>query len=267
MTKTLMVCGCSFSAKPFKLKHSGTHFSEILAKRLGYTLINTAYAGCSNGGVRIQIDEVIRQKPDFAIIIPTFSDRIEIPVTGLKPDYDKLSWLELDNFLKTETNYDESKGLNNINCAGSLDPSLICENFTSLVNNWKHDYRNKKPLKSEVVEALKLYVSYLYDSNWKKQQDRWIIEHGALEMVHNNIPFILIPTIWLWRDYMGEPKLLDKKYYTQHPDHCPLAISNRPEYSLNGDWDNDPGYHTLYSGQEFLAEKYFELIRERWGLC
>jgi hypothetical protein len=266
-TKTLMVCGCSFSAPSTKLKYTGTHFSQVLAKKLNYKLINLAYQGCSNGGIRIQIDEVIRQKPDFAIIIPTFSDRIEIPASGLQVDYNNLSWFEFDKLVKNDSGYDESKGINNINCTNNLSPSLICENFVSVVNNWKHDYRNKQQFKPEIAEALKNYVSYLYDQNWKTQQDRWIIEHGALELVKNNIPFIIIPTIWLWKHQISEPKILDKKYYTVDYEYCPLTTSRQQEYSIDDNWNADPGYHTNVEGQIYLANMYEKLMKERWNIC
>jgi hypothetical protein len=78
--KKLMVAGCSFSAMSKTLP--GTSWSEILAEKLGWDLVNLARAGCSNGGIRIQIEEIRRQQPEFAIITPTFWDRMEIPVRG-----------------------------------------------------------------------------------------------------------------------------------------------------------------------------------------
>ena len=71
----LMVAGCSFSA--VSQTHPGTAWSEVLAKKLGWRLTNLARQGCSNGGIRVQIDEIRRQRPDFAVITPTFWDRME----------------------------------------------------------------------------------------------------------------------------------------------------------------------------------------------
>lgn len=263
-----MVCGCSFSALPVKEEHKGTHFSEILADRLGWDLVNNAYQGCSNGGVRLQIEEVIRQKPNFAIIIPSFFDRTEIPITGLRPDFKNLSWLEFDRFMKTYTGYDEDKGIDNINYANCDNPALVCENFVSLVNNWAHVYRRNEPLSPEVINAVKEYVTYLYDASWKKQQDRWIIEHGMLELIHNNIPFVMIPTLSLWRFHDKKPRMLGEKYYVMDQSYCPLNISQMAEYDVSAnEWKNDPGYHTNYAGQIYLADKYQELMKERWNLC
>ena len=76
----LIVCGDSFSAPSRDLP--GTAFGEVLAKKLGWDVQILARQGCSNGGIRIQIDEVLRQRPTFAIIAPTFHDRIEIPAAA-----------------------------------------------------------------------------------------------------------------------------------------------------------------------------------------
>ena len=265
--KKLMVCGCSFSALPLDEKHQGTHFSQILAKRWGYDLINNAYRGCSNGGIRLQMEEVIRQKPDFAIIIPTFFDRTEIPITGIKPDYSNFTWKEFDNFVKKYHGYNDNNGIDNINYAGCVHPSLICENYVSLTHNWVHPYRRNEPLAPEVVNAIKDFVAYLYDPHWKRQQDRWIIEHGCLELINNNIPFLMIPTLALWSN--DKPKILDSKYYILDDEFCPLRTSMMPDYTLGDitkDWSTDPGYHTNYAGQIYLADTYEKLIKDRWNL-
>ncbi len=83
----LMVAGCSFSAVSKTLP--GTAWSEQLAHRLGWDLVNLARQGCSNGGIRIQIDEIRRQRPDLAIIGPTFWDRMEIPADSAPYDWSR----------------------------------------------------------------------------------------------------------------------------------------------------------------------------------
>ena len=82
----LMVAGCSFSAPSQTLP--GTSWSENLAHMLGdWDLVNLARQGCSNGGIRIQIEEIRRQRPDFAVIGPTFWDRMEIPANSAPYDW------------------------------------------------------------------------------------------------------------------------------------------------------------------------------------
>ena len=85
MKKKLMIAGCSYSAPSKTLP--GTSWGEVLADKLGWDLVNLARQGCSNGGVRIQIEEIRRQKPDFAVITPTFWDRMEIPAAAAPYDW------------------------------------------------------------------------------------------------------------------------------------------------------------------------------------
>ena len=184
-----------------------------------------------------------------------------------KNDTDQFNLLRKIN---KNSGYDPKRGIENINYANAIDPALVCENINSLVNFPKHFYRKEIELLPEVHQAVKDYVSYLYDPSWKKQQDRWIIEHGALELVLNNIPFIMIPTMSLWQAHMPpkeleKPKILDEKYYIMKREYCQLEVSSMPEYSI--DMELDPGYHTTYEGQEYLADKYEQLIKERLNLC
>ena len=57
--KKLVGCGDRFSAVSKTLP--GTHYSEGLAKEIGWELLNYARRGCSNGGIRLQIQEAIKQ--------------------------------------------------------------------------------------------------------------------------------------------------------------------------------------------------------------
>lgn len=263
--KKLMVCGCSFSATTVALEYKETSFSEVLAKMLDWDLVNLAYAGCSNGGIRLQIEEVIKQKPNFAIIIPTFYDRTEIPISNLKVDWSNVIWQTLDFITRSPSLYDPNRGYDNINHTHAKNPALICENYNSLVHNWDHVYRRKNAITHEAQQAVKDYVSYLYDSGWKKQQDKWIIEQGCLELVKNEIPFVLIPTLSLWQGNEKMP-LLPKKYYVTDSEFCPCVTHTKPEYKLDSEDMKDPGYHTKPIGQVYLAEKYRALMKTRWNI-
>lgn len=261
--KKFAICGCSFSSKAYKLGYEGTHFSEILTNRIGWDLLNFAYHGCSNGGIRMQIQGAIKAEADFVLVIPTFFDRIEIPITGLKPDLN-LHWLAFDHKLKQPSGFDPLRGMENINYISNPNPSLICENFVSLINNWPHQNRHKKPLNSETISALKSYVSYIYDPLWKKQQDQWIIEQGMLSLIKKQIDCFLVPTISLWNQLTNGPEILDKNYYTLDTDLCPFFLSNQEQYSVAKDeWKNDPGFHTTIEGQQILADRYVKLLEQK----
>jgi len=274
--KKLMVCGCSFSAPSHKPEYAGTAWGEVLAKKLGWDVQILARQGCSNGGIRIQIDEVIRQKPTFAIIVPTNYDRIEIPVQKDKLNFsNKNLWQKIQEFTQhtndpTLIGYDPAIGLDNINYKNN-DYRMIIETIHSLVTDCPHYYR-KESISTNTQNAVKEYVNNLYDPNWKHQTDKWIIRDGLTQLKYHNIPFLVIPGTLLWSSVKELIKdltiLLDEKYLLQDLTLTPYGIQDI--YPFNGkesnDYEKDPGYHTSPTGQEFLAETYYQLIKDRWNL-
>ena len=138
----LMIAGCSFSAVSKSLP--GTAWSEVLAKRLGWELINLARQGCSNGGIRIQIDEIRRQRPDFAVIGPTFWDRMEIPADSAPYDWSQSPSSgenpPLERHLQNRNlgiGYNRKDGIRNVNY-GQEPSNMICETIFTLAENYEH---------------------------------------------------------------------------------------------------------------------------------
>jgi len=235
MTKTLVVCGCSSSAASDS--YPGTSYAELLAKKLDYKLIHLARQGISNGGIRLQIDECIRLKPDFAIIAPTFHDRIEVPVGSYEP----------------------VRGLQNINYIKD-HYSLLSESLRTLSENRLNADRSK-PLSPTKYNAVKHYISNLYDSNWKQQLDTWIMRDGIVQAFLEGIKFIVLPdNLWsvntvrtIIPDIVPDKFLITEDKFT--PSHArylhPVKYNN---------WD--PGYHSDPKGQEYLAEIYYDIIAD-----
>ena len=283
--KKLMVCGCSFSAVSVFEQHKNTSWSELLAKKLGWELQNIARQGCSNGGIRIQIDEVIRQRPDFAIITPTSYDRIEIP-NFLKEkqkitDFNPFQFV-VDLILRpTETNkelddgksYSLAAGLDNINY-GNNHSRLIIETMHSLAGNWMHPYRPNQSVPEEVMKSLQMYINNLYDGRWKRQQDEWILRDGLIQLQAHKIPFLINPGFSVWetiediRNVLGN--VIDEKHFLHDISLNPFQVfmSHPPEgaTSDNPYGPNDPGYHTSYQGQEFIANGFYDIIKTKWNL-
>ena len=271
-----MVCGCSFSAPSHKPEYAGTAWGEILAKKLGWDVQILARQGCSNGGIRIQIDEVLRQKPTFAIIVPTNYDRIEIPVQQDKFNFSSKSiWQKLQEFTQHKNNpnligYDPAAGIDNINYSNN-NYRMISETIHSLSTDWPHYYR-KESIPVSTQNAMKEYVNNLYDPNWKHQIDKWIIRDGLVQLKYSNIPFLVIPGTLLWSSVeeltTDLNTVLDDKYLMKDLTSTPYGIQDI--YPFNGkesnDYERDPGYHTSPNGQEFLADIYYKLIKDRWNL-
>jgi hypothetical protein len=263
MRKKLIVCGCSYSAPSRTLP--GTSYAELLAKKLDWDLVHLARQGCSNGGIRIQIDEVIRQKPDFAIIAPTFHDRIEIPARAapyIPPPNETKGWAnDLQKHLqKNQSNgYVAEEGMKNVNY-NDQPYNMICETIFSLAENYTHPYRSRK-LDKETQGVIKQYINYIYDSNWKHQMDTWIMREGIIMAYLAGINFIVLPeNLWKCetvRDII--PDMIPDKFlitkYEQSPGGATYLFPLK-------DKNKDPGYHGEPESQEYLADIYYKIISE-----
>lgn len=255
-----MVCGCSFSAPSERLP--GTSYAELLASRLNWDLVQLARQGCSNGGIRIQIDEVLRQRPDFAIIAPTFHDRMEIPAGAapyIAPKNENKGWnSDLQQHLqntKIRNGYVAEDGIKNVNYA-NRPYNMICETIFSLAENYPHPYRSQR-LDRDTQSAVRQYVNFLYDSNWKLQMDTWIIRDGIVQLYLEGIPFIVLPDN-LWSvDTVRKiiPDLIPSQYLITNPEWVPAHATWL--YPFKGE---DPGYHGAPESQQYLSDIYYEII-------
>jgi len=229
----LIVCGCSLSADSADLP--GTGYGHQTAQRLGWDVEILARPGCSNGGIRIQIDEALRQHPDFVIVAPTFSDRMEIPARPL--------------------GYSKHHGLNNINY-GNNPYRMICEPIGTLIDNVDHPSRYNK-LDNYTESALQQYINHIYDHKWKQQQDEWIIRDGIMQLFYSKIPFLVIAgPLWPVRNIRNRmPRVINN-------DSLTLVYEETPTYAIH-EWPFDgldPGYHGSPASQEYLAEIYYKKI-------
>ena len=263
--KKLMVAGCSFSAPSQRLP--GTSWSEVLAKKLDWELVNLARQGCSNGGIRIQIEEIRRQQPDFAVVSATFWDRMEIPARAAPYDWSQQSggWdPKLQQHLQDRTlknGYDRVDGINNVNY-GNNNYNMICETIFSLAENYPHPYRSGL-IDKGTQKGIRYWIDSIYDSEWKKQQDEWIIVEGVLQMYLDGIKFLFLPNLlWpfdpdnqtQWRDAI--PKIIPNHYLALDPQQNPqVACGTHP-----CDPKNDPGYHGNNQSQELIADWWYERI-------
>lgn len=261
----LIVCGCSFSAPSQTLP--GTAYGEVLAKKLGWDVEILARQGCSNGGIRIQIDEVLRQRPTFAIIAPTFHDRMEIPAGAapyIPPKDENKGWnSDLQKHLQKNhgIGYDRNAGIDNVNY-GNNPYRMICETIFSLAENYEHPYRSSK-IDKNTQTAVKQYINFMYDSEWKRQMDEWIMRDGIMQLHYAGIPFLLVA------NNMWTSNTVREAIPSVVPDKClTLRYEDTPAYSTN-EWQfegPDPGYHGHPKSQEYLADVYYKIIKEQWGL-
>jgi len=270
MKKHLMVAGCSYSAPSQSLP--GTSWSEVLAERLGWRLTNLARQGCSNGGIRIQIEEIRRQRPDFAIITPTFWDRMEIPAQGAAFDWNQPTASEhnnLQNHLQNQNignGYNRQAGIKNVNYG--VEPSnMICETIFTLASNGTHPYRMGL-VPRETQQAVKHYIDQMYDSNWKKQQDEWIMAEGVLQMYFDGLAFFVQPVLlWPWDPNNTKqwrqafPSVLPDKFIMLEEKQSVLPLTGNNPFE-----GQDPGYHGSPLSQQLIADNWYCRITQDHAL-
>jgi hypothetical protein len=260
MKKKLIVCGCSFSAPSATLP--GTSYAEILAQKLDWDLVHLARQGCSNGGIRLQIDEVIRQRPDFAIIAPTFHDRMEIPAAAApyKPSKNENKGQDLEVHLRNtaiKNGYVPEDGIRNVNY-NNKPYNMICETIISLAENYQHPYRSRH-INVDTQQAVRMYINHIYDSAWKKQIDTWIMRDGIVQTYLAGIKFIVLPdNLWTAQTVREIiPNIVPDRYLIQKNEKLPCHATFL--YPFKGE---DPGYHGSSESQEYLADIYYKIITE-----
>ena len=246
----------------------GTSWSEVLAARLGWDLENLARQGCSNGGIRIQIDEIRRQRPDFAIITPTFWDRMEIPANSAPYDWTQPKSSgenpPLERHLQNRNlgvGYRREDGIRNVNY-GREPSNMICETIFTLAENFDHPYRIAR-ISKDAQRGIRSWIDSIYDNEWKKQMDEWIITEGILQMYLEGLKFIVVPVLlWpfdpnnqqQWRNAF--PKIIPDHYIMLDSLESPLSVCGAHPFT-----GEDPGYHSNPDGQTAIAENYYRRIQ------
>mgnify|MGYP003668778910 FL=1 len=177
-------------------KYKGTHFSELLAEKLGYELIVYAKPGSSNGGICVQIEEAIRSKPDLIIFGQTVADRIEFKVAE-NPEAFGGGWVT-DN---SEVRLSELIGDHAVN------PTLMSDNLHSLLyetDNYPDTaywmYENIVRYGVDITEsdardkvnAVKDWFRYVYSLRMKKQIDMWTLYAVQHKLHLSGIPALKV---------------------------------------------------------------------------
>jgi hypothetical protein len=266
--KKLMVAGCSFSATT--KNRDGTSWSEVLAGRLGWELVNLARQGCSNGGIRIQMDEIRRQRPDFAIIGPTFWDRMEIPATSAPYDWNQPPSSgenpPLERHLQNRNlgnGYNRADGIRNVNY-GKEPSNMICETIFTLAENYDHRYRAGRITK-QAQTGVRHWIDSIYDNAWKKQCDEWIIREGVLMMYLEEIKFLLLPNL-LWPHDPDNQYFWREQFPNMIPDHYIMLDWSQSPQTICGNnpfKGQDPGYHGNALSQLLIADNWYSrMIRD-----
>lgn len=216
------------------LKHKNTHFSEIFASSIGYSLVSYARGGMSNGGIIIQINSAIRNNADFIILGTTMYDRIEFSCSYEKLDENKL-------FDVSDLVY--PPGYNNYLSSATIktNPVLVSSSLHGLLQV------DKQSIWKERYTAIKLYYQYLHSEQWKRTQDR-LMMYAALHKLHTSgIPYIICV------DHLGANSEYPMSWISSANDISKVFHEILYKTPLVTGI-NDTGYHTSYDTQIELAD-------------
>lgn len=227
--KRLITCGCSFMSPDIhNPRFIDTHFSQILAKELGYELIQLARPGASNGGICIQLEEAIRLKPDLILFGTTAFDRTEFSAS---PECANLG----ERFLTEKVRLEEVYGY------GS-NPILYSDNLMSIIPDtswWNHKDSGKTvPNPEEKHNALVEWFKHLYIPKWKRQLDTYCMYAIQHKLLLSGIPSLKVIDLLESPDIPFFECVTGKKY----------SIFS---YSAS---DYSGSYHTTIEEQHQIAE-------------
>jgi hypothetical protein len=251
--KRLVICGDSYMAAISQditnpNNGSGKHFTELLGEKIGWEVITFARGACSNQTIRLQIDEAIKLNPDYVILNNTFPDRYEFPINDMTTNkyHDK----GIFNF------YKENNGLYNIYYSDFPDkssehkkfkeikPNMFSETLNNIFNNASpHTFLNK-----DDINILEKWFDRFYESEWKKQQDGWILADGIRRLKDNNIDFSFICSI------------IDVNLF----EFCKNKIISSDSGLNPAHYEDGPvpyRFHTSLDTQKILSEKWYDYLQ------
>jgi hypothetical protein len=174
----IIVCGDSYCSSHNTERN---HFSQILEDEYGYSVINLALGGAGTTGICFQVKEAIQLQADVIVHGKTFPARIEIPVNGKS----FVPRLGLRNFVypfKNESSYNSPH-------VGNTDASFFSAQLMSLTDDFEHIELMDSYLKisKEQRQAIKMYINFLYDHNFRREVDEWLYEYWQMKILQNNI--------------------------------------------------------------------------------
>lgn len=171
----LVVCGDSFMSAD--TNRPGTHFSEILQSQ-GYDVINLARGGISNTGIAFQLEAASKLKPDAIIFSSTDTSRVDVVVGKFNP------LKGLKNFIYPYAS-DSSTGSDYV---GGLDAAIMSDVIVSQLSS-RPDLPSKLHNLDQIA-AIKQYVSWFHDDNFKRILDGWLLGYWKYRLTENRIPVI-----------------------------------------------------------------------------
>lgn len=167
----IVVCGNSFcSADTSKNRY---HFSQRLADQYGHEVINLAHGGVTTTAICFQMQTAITLKPNVIIYNQSSPDRVDLV---LKDNYFNVTH-GLKNFIYAYPN-NESYGSPHV---GAADAPIFPTVWQG-IRDQQH-----VPITDRQEQAIKSYLTHLFDWGLKKETDRWMIGYWRQQIVNAGI--------------------------------------------------------------------------------
>jgi hypothetical protein len=251
--KKIIVCGDSYMSPVLTKEYVGTHFSEIIAKELGFELIAYSRGGMSNGGICIQIKTAIEAKPDLILLGTTYHDRLEWPYNEIRP---------IDNLSINDIFYNHPVSLSVSYPWLNKDPKLVSTALRDIFDHWDNQLHSTAGDKysKERLDALQKYFEFLYHPNLKKFIDETMIYAMYHQLHKSNIPYIICS-----EQLKGVVNKCEWLNFGNNSFNYARPDFDQIQYDLcYGSNHIDPGYHSKPEAQakiaKLLLEKYIPNI-------
>jgi len=249
--KFIVICGDSFMSPVTSPGSEGTHFSEIVAKELGYDLVSLAMGGSSNTAICIQINTIFQMdpKPSLVFVNNTFHDRLEWPHNELLPDKARscspwtltakdLYYSQPESLVRTYPWVNKNSKIGNYSIGGIINVGKYEHSVLSRALNGDM-YQNER------MSAIKEWFTYLYHPTLQELKDT-LMHIGMLStLYYQNIPFLLLEDKLTSLPHMAG--FLNNTNYVGNRFKNAIRHPDDPSYS-------DPGYHSTAEHQRFMAD-------------
>jgi hypothetical protein len=188
----IKIAVCGDSRMCLDKYHVGTHFSELLSSQ--YSVVNLAKAGVSHVEIGFQLQQAIKLKPDYVFIGTTTSNRMEVPIGDTK----NIKTLQLDHFRPGPGRY------------------YISSNIQTLVDNSVlGNSEFQAHMTDERVDAVKKYLSYIYDDKLMTEINSWIMGYWLNQLRDAGIPhYVFDRTFLIYKETLLSP-IYHTSYETQ----------------------------------------------------
>lgn len=218
------------------------HFSEVLAEMLNYELHPLARGASSNSMIRLQVQQLVKDKVDFVIYGSTSAGRLDYPNRDRKRSY--VAELGIYNFT-----YKQHPDLSSLN--ENFDENSMHSDTISTILSGYGDAT------SEQRVAIKEYFTELYDERYRQVQDAFLISSGVQELVDNKIPYIGI------FDNFVELIPYFKKINPRHIiDNRVLQPFRYSSFDSETGKDTVRRYHVSDKNQVVIAERLCQYIKD-----